>query len=49
VDLRGLKTKYKLRLVLWSVMVLFIKLFFILLMEFNYLLDLVLYEFPFGR
>jgi hypothetical protein len=49
VDLRGLKTKYKLGLVLWSMVVLLVKLFFILFVEFNYLLDLVLYEFPFGR
>jgi hypothetical protein len=45
VDLRGLKTKYKLGLVFWSVVVLFVKLFFILFVEFNYLLDLGLYEF----
>jgi hypothetical protein len=49
VDLRGLKIKYKLGLVLWSVVVLFVKLFFILLIKFNYLLDLGLYEFLSGR
>ena len=29
--------------------VLFVELFFILLVEFNYLLDLIFYEFPSGR
>jgi hypothetical protein len=37
VDLRELKTKYKLRLVFWSVMVSVDKIIFIVLIKFDYL------------